>query len=96
MEASRLISLDDITLEKPIPNSFYSRVTFSETLMPHWLSGPLLAAMNYIPGLFVAEDDPKFQVVRGMWGLVVLVAVAMAAPTIWKWITQLTAYIRGQ
>ena len=64
--------------------------------MPHWLSGSLFAVMNYVPGLFVAEDDPKFQIVRGMWGLCLLVVAAMALPAIWNWIRRLTAIIRRE
>ena len=41
--------------------------------MPHWLSETILAIVNFVPALFVAQDSPHFLLVRAMFGLLFIV-----------------------
>lgn len=43
--------------------------------MPHWISETILAVVNFIPALFVAEDSPNFMLIRAMFGLLLIVLV---------------------
>jgi len=40
-----------------------------------WLSDRILKVINYVPELFLAEDDPHFDVLR--WWFVFVVAVCL-------------------
>jgi hypothetical protein len=52
--------------------------------MPHWLSEAILAIVNFVPALFVAQDSPHFMLVRAMFGLLFIVlamgVIAMLRP----------------
>ena len=52
--------------------------------MPHWISESILAIVNFVPALFVAEDSPHFMLFRAMFALIfivlILVMIAMLRP----------------
>ena len=43
--------------------------------MPHWISETIMAIVNFVPALFVAEDSPNFPVARMMIALLFIVLV---------------------
>jgi flagellar biogenesis protein FliO len=48
--------------------------------MLHWLVEKILAVVNFVPALFVEQDSPRFEIVRGLFGLmfVLLVLIVFA------------------
>jgi hypothetical protein len=52
--------------------------------MLDWIAEKLLAMLNSVPGMFFAEDSPKFMLVRAMFALILVVlivwAIAMLRP----------------
>lgn len=46
--------------------------------MLNWIAGTLLAMVNVVPALFVAEDSPNFVLVRAMFGLMFIVLIVFA------------------
>jgi hypothetical protein len=43
--------------------------------MLDWLVEKTLAIVNYVPALFVEQDSPSFELVRGMFGLLLVLLV---------------------
>ena len=43
--------------------------------MPHWISETIMAIVNFVPALFVAEDSPSFPLIRTMFALLLIVLV---------------------
>jgi hypothetical protein len=52
--------------------------------MLNWLSDTILSIVTYLPAWFVDADSPRFVIIRGMFGLLLILAVvlliAMARP----------------
>ena len=52
--------------------------------MPHWISESILAIVNFVPAQFVAEDSPRFILIRAMFALMfivlILLMIAMLRP----------------
>ena len=46
--------------------------------MIDWISERILIMLNYIPEFFVAEGDPRFDVIRWWLGFIVIVLVVSA------------------
>ena len=43
--------------------------------MPHWISEFILSIFNSVPALIVEETSPHFELVRAMYGLVLLALI---------------------
>ena len=43
--------------------------------MLHWLVEKILAVVNFLPALFVEQNSPRFEIVRGLFGLVFVLLV---------------------
>jgi hypothetical protein len=41
--------------------------------MPHWISETIYAIVSYVPALFVPQDSAHFVLIRGMFGLLLIV-----------------------
>ena len=50
--------------------------------MLDWLVEKTLAIVNFLPALFVEQDSPSFVLVRGMFGLL-LVLLVLCAFALW-------------
>ena len=46
--------------------------------MPGWISDSLLAIVNTVPALFVAQDSPHFMLIRAMFVLMFIVHIVFA------------------
>jgi hypothetical protein len=46
--------------------------------MLEWLVETILAIVNFVPALFVAQDSPSFVLVRGLFGLLFVLLVLCA------------------
>lgn len=44
--------------------------------MLHWISEKMWALLSLVPGIFVDKDDPHFALVRGLFGLLLIVLFA--------------------
>jgi len=43
--------------------------------MQHWISETLLAIVNTVPALFVAQDSPNFALIRVMFVLILVILI---------------------
>ena len=43
--------------------------------MLHWISEKIWVAVTFVPAIFVAEDSPNFNLVRGMFGSLLVVVI---------------------
>jgi hypothetical protein len=43
--------------------------------MPHWISETIMAIVNFVPALLVAEESPNFPLIRTMFALLLIVLV---------------------
>jgi hypothetical protein len=41
----------------------------------HWLVEKILAVVNFVPVLFVEQNSPRFEIVRGLLGLMFVLLV---------------------
>ena len=55
----------------------------------HWLSENFSIAINSVPSLFLDPEDPRFGLVRAMWGLLIIVLLFMLVPVIQLWFSRL-------
>ena len=46
--------------------------------MLDWLVEKILAVVNFVPALFVKQDSPSFELVRGMFGLLFVLLLVCA------------------
>lgn len=53
--------------------------------MPHWLSETIMAIVTFVPALIVDQDSPNFDLVRAMFGLILIAIIVYAiAMTPWR------------
>jgi hypothetical protein len=43
--------------------------------MLHWISEKIWLVVTFVPAIFVAEDSPNFNLIRGMFGLLLVVVI---------------------
>jgi high-affinity Fe2+/Pb2+ permease len=46
--------------------------------MLYWLVDQILDVVNFVPALFVEQDSPRFEMVRGLFGLMFVLLVLLA------------------
>ena len=60
--------------------------------MPHWISGTILAIVDYIQGLFGFKDTPRFDFAIFSFGIILIMIILIFFK---QWARALVEFIRG-
>lgn len=64
--------------------------------MLHWFSETFLAMLNYVPALIVEEGSAHFELIRAMYGLIILVILPYLFVLAQPFIARALARVRSQ
>ena len=63
--------------------------------MPDWIADSLIAIVNYVPAMFVAQDSPHFMLIRAMFTLIFIVLIVFLISIARPACSAISRYIRG-
>jgi hypothetical protein len=52
--------------------------------MLHWIADQILDILNYVPELFLAKDDPRFDTLRWWIAVVFVIVLVLIFRRVWK------------